>query len=201
MRKKVLYHWTKKIHTWAGLLTFSAFVVWGVTGVHGAFTPPPGEYTPPPVAALRELPFQAQGDADDQEISKQIFAIAEIPLAGGRYNIHRDEDLNLAFNVFTINGTRELTYYEDRGVVEVAHRRNSVWSYLSSMHSAHTTRHQLTPLSSAWGYYNTLATWAFLFMTISGVYMWIATRPNLNWARISFGAMALFTAVMWFVIR
>lgn len=201
MRTKALYHWTKKIHTWAGLLTFSAFVVWGVTGIHAVFLPAAGEFTPPPVSSVREMAFQAPGDLDDQELSQAIFEAAEIPLAGGRYNVHRDENLNLAFNVFTINGGRELTYYEDRGVVEIAHRKNSLWSYFSSMHTAHSNRHQLVPAASAWGYFNEMATWAFLFMTISGVYMWIATRPFLTWARLSLAGMALLMLVLWIVIR
>jgi hypothetical protein len=201
MSSKELYQWVQKIHMYAGLLTFTAFVVWGITGVHGAFTPPPGGFTPPEISSVKEVPFQADSSLDDKELAKAIFEAIQIPLAGGRYNIHRDDDLNLAFNVFTINGGREVTFLEDKGIVQVAHRANSLLSYFSSMHTAHSHRHQLTLASSAWGYYNEFSTWAFLFMTLSGVYLWLATRPKIRWAQLSFVGMGAVMLALWIAIR
>lgn len=201
MSSKFIYDWTKKIHMYSGLLTFTAFVVWGVTGIHAVFLDPPGEYKPPPVSSVREIPYKAPGGWDDKQLAKEILAVAAIPLAGGQYNIHRDAQSNLAFNVFTINGGREVTFFEDKGIVRVDHRVNSTWSYLSSMHTAHSRRHRQTASVIAWGYFNEFATWAFLFMTISGVYMWIATRPNLRWAQYSLGGMLALTLGLWIAIR
>ena len=115
--------------------------------------------------------------------------------------MHRDAQANLAFNVFTINGGREVTFLEAQGVVRVAHRRNSVWSYLSSMHTAFSRRHTQTLAVTAWGLFNELAVYAFVFMTFSGVYMWLATRPRLRWAQVSLAAMSVLTLVLWIVIR
>ena len=201
MARKLLYDWTKKIHMYSGLLTFMAFVIWGVTGVRAVFLPKPGEFTPPPVSSVREIAFEAQGSLDDRELAAAIFEQIAIPIAGGRYNIHRDDDLNLAFNVFTINGGREVTFLEEQGLVRVEHRRNSLLSYLSSMHTAHSGRHKMTLASTAWGYYNEMSVWAFLFMTVSGVYMWLATRPKMLWAQLCFGGMAVAVAALWIAIR
>jgi hypothetical protein len=201
MNKKLLYEWVKKLHMYSGLLTFIAFVVWGLTGVHAVFLPPPGEYEPPPVSSVQEIPFQASSSLDDEKLAQAIFDAVDIPLAGGRYNVHRDEQLNLAFNVFTINGGREVTFLEEQGIVRVAHRGNSLWGYLSSMHTAHSRRHRLTPAAIAWGYFNEFSTWAFLFMTFSGLYLWIATRPGLRWAQLSLAAMTALTLVLWISIR
>ncbi|MBM3812032.1 MAG: hypothetical protein FJW20_10415 [Acidimicrobiia bacterium] len=196
-----LYEWTKKIHMYSGLLTFTAFLIWGITGVHGVFLPSPGQYLPPPVSSVRELPFKTPGSLDDQQLAKAISDVIAVPLAGGRYNIHRDSDSNLAFNIFTINGGREVTYLEQAGIVRVAHRANSLLSYLSSMHTAHSRRHRLTAYVIAWGYFNEFSTWAFLFMTGSGLYMWLATRPRLRWAQLSLLASAAFTLALWLSIR
>ena len=201
MNKKILFEWVKKLHMYSGLLTFIAFVVWGVTGIHAVFLPPPGQYQPPPVSSVKEIPFQAPGNLDDEKLSRAIFDAVDIPLAGGRYNVHRDEQLNLAFNVFTINGGREVTFLEKEGIVRIAHRGNSLWGYLSSMHTAHSRRHSLTPAAIAWGYFNEVSTWAFLFMTFSGLYMWIATRPGLRWAQLSLAGMTALTLVLWITIR
>lgn len=201
MSSKAIYTWVLKIHMYAGLLTFTAFVIWGVTGVHAVFLPEPGGFTPPPVSSLKEVPFESDGSLDDKQLAEAIFNAIEIPLAGGRYNVHRDENLNLAFNVFTINGGREVTFLEEQGVVQVAHRANDLLGYLSSMHTAHSGRHRLTPAASAWGYYNEMSIWAFLFMTLSGVYMWLATRPKIRWAQLSFAGMAALTVALWLAIR
>lgn len=197
----MIYEWVKKIHMYAGLLTFTAFVVWGVTGVNAVFLPPPGGYTPPEVSSLREVSYKAAGDLDDKNLAGEIFQAIEVPLAGGHYGVHRDDELNLAFNVFTVNGGREVTFLEEEGIVRIAHRRNNLWSYVSSMHTAHSRRHRLSASSHAWGYFNEFSTWAFFFMTISGVYMWVATRPGIRWAQVSLAGMAALTLVLWILIR
>jgi hypothetical protein len=158
-------------------------------------------YKPPPVSSSREIPYKAAGGMDDQQLAKAIFDVIDVPLAGGRYNVHRDEKSNLAVNVFTINGGREVTFFEEAGNVRIDHRRNSVWSYLSSMHTAHSRRHRMTAPVIAWGYFNEFATWAFLFMTFSGLYMWIATRPGLRWAQLSLAGMVVLTLALWIAIR
>jgi hypothetical protein len=198
---KRLYEWVKKIHMYSGLLTFLALVVWGVTGIHSVFLAPPGQYQPPPVSSIREIPYKAESRLDDQQLATAIYQAIKIPLAGGRYNVHRDGQANLAFNVFTINGGRDVTFLEDKGIVRIAHRANGLFDYLSSMHTAHSRRHRQSLAARAWGIFNEIANWAFLFMTFSGVYMWIATRPRLLWAQLSFGAMAVVTVALWIAIR
>lgn len=198
---KRFFEWTKKIHMYSGLLTFPALVVWGITGIHAVFLPPPGQYKPPPVTSVREVSFQAAGNLDDKKLAQMIYEAIDIPLAGGRYNVHRDEQSNLAFNVFSINGGREVTFLEDKGIVRVDHRANSTLDYLSSMHTANGRRHQLKPAVMAWGYFNELSTWAFLFMTISGLYLWIATRPGLRWAQLSLAGATAVTLALWITIR
>lgn len=201
MLAKLIYKWVNKIHMYSGLLTFPAFIVWGVTGIHAVFLPPAGGYTPPEISSVREVPYQAAGDLDDKQLARKIYEAIKVPMAGGHYGIHRDDQLNLAFKVFTVNGGREVTFLEDQETVRIDHRRNNLWSYLSSMHTAHSGRHQLSVPAQAWGYFNELSTWAFLFMTISGVYMWVATRPGIRWAQASLGGMAALTLVLWILIR
>ncbi len=196
-----MFEWIKKIHMYAGLLTFSAFVIWGVTAIHAVFLPPPGGYTPPEISSVREVPFKAAGNLDDKQLAKQIYDSIDVPLAGGHYNIRRDDDLNLAFFIFTSNGRRDVTYLEDRSVVRVAHRRNNLWGFLSSMHTAHSRRHTLSIPSKMWGYYNEFSNWAFLFMTISGVYMWLATRLRLPWARLSIALSIAVAVGLWVLTR
>ena len=49
--------------------------------------------------------------------------------------------------------------------------------------------------------FNEFSNWAFLFMTLSGVYLWVGSRPGLRWAQILFGGAVALTAVLWMAIR
>lgn len=196
-----MYEWTKKLHMYAGLLTFTAFVVWGVTGVHAVFLPGPGGYSPPEVSSQDERPYEAPGDLDDKQLARHVYERLDLPLAGGHYNVRRDEESNLAFFVFTANGRRDVTLLEDQGKVRVEYRRNSLFGYLSTMHTAHSRRGADDTPVRLWAIYNEFSTWAFAFMTFSGVYLWLATRPRMLWAQLSFGGALLVSAVLWFAGR
>jgi hypothetical protein len=196
-----MYEWMKKIHMYAGLLSFMAFVVWGITGVHAVFLPPPDGYEPPEVSAVEETPFEAPGALDDKQLAQLIFDTADLAMAGGYYNVRRNENGYLAFMSYTANGRRDLTYLEDKKVVRIEFRNSGLADFFSSMHAGHSRRGAPDLSSRLWGYYNELSTWAFFFMALSGVYMWVATRPGLPWAQICFGGAAVAGVILWFVAR
>ncbi len=186
---------------YAGLLTFTAFAVWGVAGIHAVFLPAPGGYQPPEISEVRELPYEAAGDLDDKELARQINEFVNIPLAGGHYNIHRDVEHNLVFFVFTVSGRREVTYLEERQVVRIEVRQNTLVQFLSSMHTSNSHRGPRVLAARMWGIYNEFSTWAFTFMTLSGVYLWLASRPGLLWAQLLAGTSAAIFVVLWLVTR
>ena len=196
-----MYEWVKKIHMYAGLLTFTAFVVWGVTGIHAVFLPPPGGYVPSEISSEREMPFRSPANLDDNELAEHIFETADIRLAGGHYNVHRDDDLNLAFFAYTPNGRRDFTYLEEQGIVRIGYRRNDLAGFLSSMHASHSRRGPPALSARLWGFYNELSTWAFLFMTLSGIYMWLVTRPGLRWAQACAAAIVSLSVFLWILNR
>jgi hypothetical protein len=186
---------------YAGLLTFSAFVVWGVAGIHAVFLPPPPGGGPAEITSTSEVPYQAPANLDDAALSDDIYAHIDVPLRGGHYNVHRDEDGHLVFFVFTANGRRDVTYLEDKGAVRIDIRQNSLADFLSSMHTDHSRRGPSAIPAHMWGIYNEFSTWAFFFMTLSGVYMWIDTRPGMRWAQL-IGATAVGTAfALWLATR
>lgn len=196
-----MYEWVKKLHMYSGLLTFSAFVVWGVTGIHGAFTPPPSEGGPAEISSTEEIPLEAPGNLNDADLARFVYDHIDIPLRGGHYNVHRDEQANLAFFVFTANGRRDVTYFEDQKKVRLQIRQNNLAEFLSTIHTSHSGRGPMTPAARAWGVYNELSTWAFLFMTLSGVYLWVDTRPGMRWAQLIAAVSVGSAVVLWFATR
>jgi hypothetical protein len=196
-----MYEWMKKIHMYAGLFAFMAFVVWGFAGVYAVFLPPPGGYQPPQVSEVREVPFEAPGQLDDKQLADLVFKSAGLTMAGGFYNVHRDDSQNLAFLVFSANGQRDVTYLEDQKRIRVEIRDGGLGNFLSSMHTAHSRRGAPDRSARLWGWYNEFSTWAFLFMTLSGIYMWVVTRPRLPWARLSFGGATAVCLILWLLTR
>jgi hypothetical protein len=115
--------------------------------------------------------------------------------------VRRNDAGHLAFSVFTANGGRELTYLEEQQRVRVEFRDGGLAGFLSSMHAGHSRRGPPDLSARLWGYYNEFSTWAFLFMALSGIYMWIVTRPGLPWARILVGVTTALTLVLWVATR
>jgi hypothetical protein len=201
MAKRAVLKWMKKLHTYAGLLTFTAFVVWGVIGVAGAFAPGPGNYQPPDVSSVQDTPMPVPANLGDKALARYVFDNIYIPLRGGHYNIQRNENGNLAFYVFTASGRRDVTYLEDQGIARIEIRQNSIFGFLSTMHTAFSRRGPQTQAARLWGYYNEFAAWAFFFMTISGVYLWLDTRPGMRWAQLIGASSIGFSVVLWFATR
>ena len=173
----------------------------GLTGIYAIFLPPPGHWKPPEVSSEREFAYEAPGNMDDRELAKLIFEAADMKMAGGHYNVRRDAEQNLAFNAFTPNGRQDLTYFEDDKRVQVQSRQNGIGNFFSVMHASHSRRGAPHISARLYGVYNEVSTWAFFFMSLSGLYMWIATRPGLPWARIIIGATTLATVIMWWAVR
>ena len=196
-----MYVWMKKIHMYAGLLSFMAFAVWGFTGVQAIFLPGPGEWQPPPISGQKEFPFEGAGNLDDKKLAKAVFQAAALPMVGGYYDVHRDDAGNLAFLAYSANGQRELTYLEKERRVRVVFRDSGLGDFLSSMHAGHSRRGAPDWSSHLWGYYNEFSTWAFLFMVLSGIYLWVATRPGMRWALILSGITIAATALLWVTTR
>ena len=196
-----MYVWMKKIHMYAGLLSFMALVVWGVTGIQAVFLPGPGEWQPPPISSQKEFPFEGAGNLDDKTLAKAVFQGAALTMVGGYYNVHRDDAGNLAFLAYSANGQRELTYLEKERRVRVVFRDSGLGDFLSNMHAGHSRRGAPDTSSRLWGYYNEFSTWAFLFMVLSGIYMWVATRPGMRWALILSGITIVATVLLWVTTR
>ena len=132
---------------------------------------------------------------------RRSFRQPHLAMVGGYYNVHRDDAGNLAFLAYSANGQRELTYLEKERRVRVVFRDSGLGDFLSSMHAGHSRRGAPDSSSRLWGYYNEFSTWAFLFMVLSGIYLWVATRPGMRWALILSGITIAATALLWVTTR
>ena len=86
---------------------------------------------------------------------------------------------------------------EEEDKLRIEFRKRSLLGFLSSMHASHSDRGPAELQAKLWAYYNEFSLYAFTFMTLSGVYMWLATRPRMRWAQLTFGASVVTAAALW----
>jgi hypothetical protein len=194
-----MYKWMKKLHMYAGLLSFMAFVVWGVAGVLGTVRAAPGDRRPL-TPEVRYVDFQVPADLDDKQVAERMLATLKPPfIAAARPQ--RDGQGRLFLNYFTPNGRRRFILHEDENRIEVLTNFAPLPAFLNSMH-VQTWNHSHPAIEAKlWGAYNEFSLWAMLFMTVSGLYMWIATRPGLRWTQWTFAAATAAFFVVYFSLR
>lgn len=190
--------WIKKLHMYCGLLNFSILVVFGIAGLTATFEPAPQNRTPPPAIA-RFVAYTAPPAMSDKEVADDVYRFLQLPLtAPPRYGIRRDGDNNLAFSLYTVNGERRVTVLEKENRLRVEEARNSIWRYLDNLHS--TTIQAPAPdlRLRLWTYYNEFAIWSLIGMALSGLYLWLSSRPRYRPAQIVFLAgSGIFLCLYW----
>jgi hypothetical protein len=193
-----MFAWIKKLHIWAGLLSYTAFIVWGVTGIHAVFLPSPNNWRQPTPTEVRTVSWKAPGTADDKALADLMVAASGLKTVGAPVLRKRDGEQNLTFAVFSPSGRRDLTYLESESKIRIALRQNNLVGFLSAVHAGSSRRGPPELPARVWGYYNEFSIWAVFFMTLSGIYLWLATRPKVVWAWATLGlAGVVFVALWW----
>ena len=192
--------WIKKLHMYAGLLSFTAFCVWGIAGIHATvLTDPRGRQ--PPDADVRHVDFRAPGNLSDQQLADRMIETLDLPFTRTGRKPQRDQDNRLTITYYTPNGRRRLVLLEAENQIRIEAVRTSVWSFLNSLHVATFRHSQPAWQLKMWGIYNEFSIWSVLFLTLTGVYLWLATRPQLIWARYTLAASSGVCMIYYVVVR
>ena len=179
--------WIKRLHMYAGLLSFTAFCVWGIAGIYGTVLPDPrGRQAPDP--SVRYADFKVPGNLGDQQVADRIIETLGLPFTRTGRKPRRDEDNRLSITYYTPNGRRRLVLLEEENKVRIEAIQTGIWGFLNSLHVATFQHSQPAWPLKMWGLYNEFSIWSVLFMTLTGVYLWLATRPRLLWARYTLAA-------------
>jgi hypothetical protein len=183
-----MHQWIKKIHMYLGLLNFVALTVFGIAGLTATTQSGPGR--PPDVAEARYQPFTVPTEATDKQVADGVFEALKIPLSNPipKQAIRRNDENQLVLNFYTINGPYRVTVLEKEARVRVERMSNSAPRFLSNAHSVTQAGNSRYLRLRLWAWYNEFAIWSLLAMSISGVYLWLASRPGYRWAQVSFAA-------------
>ncbi len=175
-----------------GLLNFSNLIVFGIAGLAATFQG--GRDRILASESARYESFTPPPGATDRQIADLVFARFHFPLAEpvGDWALHRDAAGNLPLEFWTVNGIHRLLYQPKQNRVRIETIPSSLPFFLDDMHTV-TELNQKDWRMRAWAWYNHVAIWSLIAMAISGVYLWLASRPGYRVAQYSFaGGTAIF---------
>lgn len=194
-----MYRLIKKIHMYVGLLNFSILLVFGITGLESTFSHGPSGSTEPSVYST----FTAPANATDKQVADAVHRHLEPALAGPvpQFALSRDDDNNLTFTFYSANGTQRITVLEKENRLKIEKRRNTIWQFFNNLHATTTNVNTADLRVRLWTLYTELSIWSLIGMALSGIYLWLASRPGLRWAQAAFAAGAGIFILLYVVTR
>jgi hypothetical protein len=189
--------WIKKIHMYAGLLNFTILCVFGLAGlVATAEAPDIFSGNKPP--GVSTMPFSAPGSASDAQVAELIRRRLQPPHAGAPFT-HRDERRRLVADFYSVNGLVRATLLESQGQLQVETFRNSIWRFFDNAHATTIQETAYDWAPGVWAWYVELSIWSLIVMSLTGLWLGLATRWPFWWTKASFAVGTLAFAIFYWV--
>ena len=189
----------RKIHTYAGLLTFVNLAVYGIVGLSALYLLRP--HSQPPVVSYQN--FNVEPNLTDRQVAERVCAQLHLSLATpiNSFAIQHDASNNLFLDFRHANGRHQVTVLEHDGRIKIEASRNSLWLYLYTLHETTAAFHSGDWRMQLWADYNEFAMWCLLLMMISGSALFITARARSRLAQISLAAGCCAFAALYFWTR
>lgn len=187
----------RKLHTYAGLLTFVHLAVYGIVGVTIPFL----RESRGAVPVVRYQSFTVPPNLTDRQLAEQVCALLGLSLATPVNNaaIQHDASNHLLLDLWHANGRDQVTVLEQEGRLRIATTRNSLPLYLFALHETTAVFHSGDWRMQLWADYNEFAMWCLGWMILSGIAMFVLARWRSKLAQISLAAgCVLFGALFYF---
>ena len=189
----------KRLHIWVGLFNLTMLVVFALTGL---WTVTPDLSMPDPTDTTT-LSYTPPATFTDKQVADDLFERLHLPLAGRvpDWAVSRNAANVLVLTYNSVNGAYVVTLDEPGHRVLVAHRRNRLGAFLSQAHATTLFRSEPDIRVRLWAAYVDLSILSLLFMCVTGVWLWLTSRPRVWWAWLSFAGGAGLFATLWVVTR
>jgi hypothetical protein len=184
-----------------GLVNLTIVLVWGVTGTYATFSA--AESAEPPATSVRTVAYTPKKSATDREVANEVFGLVAPPLAGKLPSLstRRDADKNLVVTFYRPGAILNATVLEDQGQISVEQHVGSLAAYLNGMHEVTMNPERQSIGLRLWSYYTELSIWSLLAMGLSGVLMWLLSRPSQRTAQFCFGGGMLLFFIIYMAVR
>jgi hypothetical protein len=193
-----VYRLVRRLHTLAGLFNLTAIVVFAATGILMTL---PERASPP--ADVSYADYRPPADWSDKAVADDVFRRLRLPLAAPmpEWAIHRDDNHRLTLAFYDPNGITSATVLEAEHRLRIERTRNPFATFIVGAHE--TTLYGAGPgiRVRLWAAYMDCAIVSLLFMAASGPWLWLASRPRLRWAQVTFGGAVALFAALWALTR
>lgn len=191
----------RKLHIYAGLLTFAHLIVYGIAGVSATLHA--GPERPRVVKSTTDVPFTVPASATDREVANAAYLALNLPLTRQvpTRTLRYTPDHQLQFDIYNINGSYRVTVFENPGRLHVESVRKSLGLFFEDVHASTPGDGGAPTLVRAWAFWNEAAMWSLLGFCASGLYLWVVSRPRFLWAWVLLGAGTVSLALLWMVFR
>ena len=115
----------RKVHIYAGLLTFSQLLIYGIAGI--VATLQPSRERPKEAVSTRYVPFTVPAAATDKQVAAQIYQQLNLPLTRPipDWFLRRTPDNHLLLDFYNINGIYRVVVLENEGRLRIENILNS----------------------------------------------------------------------------
>lgn len=194
--------WMIRIHMYTGLFNFTALILFGVVGVIATFLPPHAQRARPD-PTVEHVDLVIPGGLGDREVADHVQTALALPFTGPApdWSLRRDDDHNLRFGLPTPARGYRVTVLEEQGRVRIETTQVATWQFLIHLHEMTPSRSAPGLWTRAWAWYVELSIWSLILMALTGVYLWLVSRPRHRWARACLAAGTLVFAVFYWVVR
>jgi hypothetical protein len=186
-----------------GLLCWSILFVYGIAGLTATVfrAGPPGPHFQS--STVRTETFVTPPNQTDKQVGDAVWRTLEIPLTGppAAYAIRRDRQNNLVVSFWTTNGPTTVTVLEQQNRLRIESHRNTIWAYFNNLHSTTLRGRPYDWRIQLWAYYNEFAVWALLAMAMSGVCLWLSSRPRHLLAQAAIAVAGVSFVVLYILTR
>jgi len=203
-RSKSLYRWTRDLHLYAGLFASPFVIVYAVSAlllVH-AYLPWGGRSAPP--SETRTVRIAVRDAEDGLAVASQVRAQVGVRGEIG-YVARKPGSPRLNFPIESPGRTTSVHVDLAAGTATVETKPTGVWDaliYLHKMPGPHNANIRGNWLfTRLWGWLADASVYLLLFLSASGIYLWLVLRAERRTGLIALGAgvlsfMAIVTALV-----
>jgi uncharacterized iron-regulated membrane protein len=169
-----------KLHIYAGLLTFTQLMIFGIAGLVATVQNEPTRT----VTSTRDIPFTPAASATDKEVADEVYRTLALPLTRPipAWAIKRNAENDLQLDFYTMNGIWRAVVFEPEHRIRLEAIPNDTWRFLGIVHASTSGDREAPRLVYAWALYNEFAMWCLLAFCLSGVYLWLSAQLRVWWA-------------------
>lgn len=174
----------RRLHIWIGLLNLTSLLVMGAAGIVTAL------HTSEPARTVSTFAYTPRPDASDPDIANEIFdrlhpGVAQRPPS---WSLHRTDAGQLTFDINGPNTQSRVVVDETAHSVRVETAAVDLGRMLTYLHRQSSYWAIPDIRTRLWGLYVDLSIVSLLYLSTSGIWLWLASRPRLRWARVAFVA-------------